>query len=77
MIFSSSKPPAMKKGGPKADPRRGGAVRRGKPRQPGAGEALELQGKGRTTGVGEEEAKKRAVALQKWKDAKEGAGGGR
>ena len=49
----------MKKEGPKADPRRGGAVRRGMPRQPGAGEALELQGKGRKTGVGEGEAKKR------------------
>lgn len=49
----------MKKEGPKADPRRGGAVRRGMPRQPGAEEALELQGKGRKTGVVEGEAKKR------------------
>lgn len=65
----------MKKEGPKADPRRGGAVRRGMPRQPGAGEALELQGKDRGGGGGGKE--ERAVVLQKWKDAKEGAGGGR
>lgn len=77
MIFSSYKPPAMKKEGPKADPRRGGAVRRGMPRQPGAGEALELQGKGRKTGVGEGGGQEeRAVVLQTWKDAREGAAGG-
>ena len=52
LIFSSSKPTAMKKQGPKADPRRGGAVRIGMPRKPGAGEALELQGKGLKTGGG-------------------------
>lgn len=52
LIFSSSKPTAMKKQGPKAAPRRGGAVRIGMPRKPGAEEALELQGKGLKTGVG-------------------------
>lgn len=78
LIFSSSKPTAMKKQGPKADPRRGGAVRIGMPRKPGAGEALELQGKGlKTGGLGLGGGKEESVlVLQKWKDAREGAGGG-
>lgn len=76
LIFSSSKPLATKKQGPKADPRKGGGSQERDAKKAWSWRGPRTTEKRPTNGRGRRWGGEREVILKKWKNEREGAGDG-